>query len=119
MLEGARRGLRAHVRAPLRAGCCLPPPPTPLLLLQAAPGTQGLAELLEPAVGRGAPGCALHSVAERRGSLWGRQGGGGWGGNNEERGGETGSAFPAQVEKGRAPHLSRNMELEEVGPGMR
>ncbi|KAL9868139.1 uncharacterized protein GJ701_000048 [Geothlypis trichas] len=29
MLEGGRRGLRAHVRAPLRAGCCLPPPPPP------------------------------------------------------------------------------------------
>lgn len=83
--------------------------PPLLLLLQAAAGAQGLAERLEPAVGRGAPGCALHSIAERRGSLWGRQGGGGLGGSKEERGGETGSAVPAEVEKGRAPHLSRNI----------
>ncbi|CAN8184496.1 unnamed protein product [Coccothraustes coccothraustes] len=89
MLEGGRRGLRAH--------------------LQAAAGAQGAAERLEPAVGRGAPGCALHFVAERRGSLWGRQGGGGLGGSKEERGGETGSAVPAEVEKGRAPHLSGNI----------
>lgn len=97
MLEGGRRGLRAHVPAQLQADCCclllpLSPPPPPLFssflcsFCRRGCGAAG--------AGRGTtvPSSALRPAAERRGSLWGRRGGG-WGGSKER--GEEEPAAPS------------------------
>lgn len=93
-----RRALRAHVRAPLRAGCGLPPPPPP----RAQGWRSGWSRLWDgvrpaalstPPPSAGAPSGDAEEEEDGEGAR--RRG--------EERGGETGSAFPAQVEKGRVP----------------
>ncbi|XP_056338803.1 uncharacterized protein LOC130248810 [Oenanthe melanoleuca] len=107
MLEGGRRGLRAHVRAPLRAGCCLPPPPPPPPPTSAPPAAGGGCARAGGAAGAGCgtgrAGRALHSAAERRGSLWGRQGGGGWGGSKEEREEKPAAPSPPRWRRGGPP----------------